>query len=682
MLQKHLLVGIIAIVLVFGACQNSEKDTQQLIKPTFTEKDMDLTIKPGENFYQYANGGWMKHNPLPDDKSRYGSFDQLAEESKKKVKSIIVKAAATKSEVGSISQKIGDFYSAGMDTIAINIAGHQPIQPYLDKIENLSSKENLVDLISEMQLNQLAPLFYFYASADKKNSNMTIAGIYQGGLGMPDRDYYLETNESSTKLKQAYTLYLTKLFALSGYDEDDASDMAEKVMTFETQLATASNTRLENRDPHTTYNKLNIQGLQSIAPQFPWQNYFDGIKVAQPGEVNVNQPKFIKEIARLYEIEDLSTWKAFLSSVVLRQTASYLSDDFVAAHFAFYGEALSGKMVNEARWKRVLKSTNSALGEAVGQLFVAEYFPPAAKERMDTLVENLRIAFGQRIDQLDWMSEQTKVAAHEKLAAIRVKIGYPNKWRDYSDLAITGDSYLNNVLASKRFDFAYEMAKIGKPVDKDQWHMNPQTVNAYYSPVGNEVVFPAAILQAPFFYLDGDDAVNYGAIGVVIGHEMTHGFDDQGRQYGKNGNLQDWWTKDDSERFDSRTQLLVKQFNAFEVLNGTYANGELSLGENIADLGGLCISYQAFRNSIKGNVTPEKIDGFTADQRFFLAYSRVWAQNIRDKEILKRTKEDVHSLGINRVNGPLPNMQEFYDAFEIDASSSLYIAPENRASIW
>ena len=678
--KMHLFIAFIAIGVCFGACQTKEKKV--LIKPSITTADMDLSVNPGENFYQYANGGWMKQHPLPDEKSRYGSFDKLAEDSKEKVKLIIERAAAENAEDGTLAQKIGDFYAAGMDIESINATSYNPIKPLLEKIAQVDSKENLIAVISELQTKQLTPLFYFYSSADQKNSDMTIAGVYQSGLGMPDRDYYLEDNETSEKLREAYVAYLTKLFALSGHAEADAAALAKTVMTFETYLATASNTRLENRNPHAIYNKVNVDELTNMAPQFPWQAYLNGIQVTEPGDINVNQPKFIKEVARLYEEESLENWKAFLSSVVMRKTASYLDDEFVNANFAFYGEALSGKKVNEPRWKRVLDSTNGALGEAVGQLFVAEYFPPAAKVRMDKLVENLRIAFGQRVDQLEWMSDETKHAAHEKLAAIRVKIGYPNKWRDYSSLAISDDSYLDNVLASNQFDFAFDMSKIGKPVDKDEWHMSPQTVNAYYSPVGNEVVFPAAILQPPFFYLDGDDAVNYGAIGVVIGHEMTHGFDDQGRQYGKDGNLQDWWTKDDSERFDARTQILVDQFNAFEVLDGTFANGELSLGENIADLGGLCISYQAFHNSLEGKEAPADIDGFNADQRFFLGYSRVWAQNIRDKEILKRTKEDVHSLGINRVNGPLPNMQQFYDAFNIDVTHAMFIAAEERAAIW
>lgn len=680
-MQKKYLMLVCAVGLTMGACQ-TQTAKKELIKPVFSAEDMDLTANPGENFYQYANGGWMKQHPLPDDKSRFGSFDLLAEESKEKVKVIIEKAAAEKGAEGSLSQKIGDFYNSGMNIDLINQAGYQPILPLLNQVNSIDSKEGVVDFISELQKQQFTPLFYFYASADQKNSEMNIAGIYQAGLGMPDRDYYLTEDETSVKLREAYTLYLTKLFALSGQAEDDAEIRANDVMAFETKLAKASNTRLQNRDPHATYNKMDVEGLNELAPQFPWNQYLAGIDMPSPGEINVNQPQFIKTVAEMYGDEELETWKNFLSSVVLRNTATYLSEDFVNANFAFYGEALSGKKAMEPRWKRVLDRTSDALGEAVGQLFVAEFFPPAAKQRMDNLVENLRIAFGQRIDQLEWMSDETKKAAHEKLAAIRVKIGYPSKWRDYSTLEITADSYLNNILASNRFDFAHDMAKVGKPVDKEEWHMFPQTVNAYYSPVGNEIVFPAAILQPPFFYLDGDDAVNYGAIGVVIGHEMTHGFDDQGRLYGKDGNLETWWTEDDSERFNKRTKILVDQFNQIEVLPGTFADGELSLGENIADLGGLAISYQAYQNAIKDKTKIADIDGFTDEQRFFLGYSRVWAQNIRDKEILRRTKTDVHSLGINRVNGPLPNIQEFYEAFNLDNTAALFISPENRATIW
>ncbi|MCU4173476.1 M13 family metallopeptidase [Carboxylicivirga sp. N1Y90] len=678
----HIGLSVIAACLTLGACQVTNKETKTLIKPEFTENDMDLSVDPGSDFYEYANGGWRKQHPLPDDKSRFGSFDLLAEDNKKMVRSIIENAAAEKGEKGSINQKIGDFYAAGMDLEKINQAGFTPIQPLLDKINGISNRDELTQLIAYLQKNQLTPLFHFYSTADQKNSKMTIAGIYQSGLGMPDRDYYLEDNEASEKLRQAYKTYLTTLFTLVGNDAQTASELAEEVFAFETKLAEASNSRLDNRDPHKTYNKMGLAGLSEIAPEFQWSNYIGGLEINTPAEINVSQPQFIAAVADMYAKEELSTWKSFLNSVVLRKTASALSEDFVNANFAFYGEAMSGKKEQEPRWKTVLDNTNGALGEAVGQLFVAEYFPPAAKKRMDDLVENLRVGFGMRIDQLEWMSDETKKAAHEKLAAIRVKIGYPSKWRDYLGLEISNESYLANILSSNRFDFAFNMAKIGQAVDQEEWHMTPQTVNAYYNPVANEIVFPAAILQPPFFYLDGDDAVNYGAIGVVIGHEMTHGFDDKGRLYAKDGNLNNWWTEEDVKKFNERTQILVNQYNAFEVLPGQFADGELSLGENIADLGGLCISYQAYQNSLNGKENTTKIDGFSDYQRFFLAYSRVWAQNVRDKEIARLTKVDVHSLGDNRVNGPLPNMEEFYAAFNIEEKSPMYIAPENRASIW
>ncbi|MBS2097504.1 M13 family metallopeptidase [Carboxylicivirga linearis] len=673
---------MLVVSIGVSSCATGGKEQNTGTKPVFSAEDMDLSVDPGTNFFEYANGGWRKQHPLPDDKSRYGSFDLLAEENKEKVKLIIENAAAQNAEDGTVSQKIGDFYASGMDMDAINKAGIKPIQPLLSKINSIEKQDDIVKVISFLQQQGINPLFYYHATADQKNSKMNIAGVYQSGLGMPDRDYYLEKTDDAKKLRDAYQNYLTTLYTLSGHAETEAAKKAELVFDFETSLAKASNSRLENRDPHKTYNKVDINGVEEMVKPFPFASFIKGMGYSVPAEINVSQPEFLAEVGKLYKKEKLSTWKTFLTSVVLRNTAAYLTQDFVNANFAFYGQAMSGQKEQEPRWKKVVNTTNGALGEAVGQLFVAEYFPPAAKKRMDKLVENLRIAFGQRISQLEWMSDETKQAAQEKLDAIRVKIGYPNKWRDYSDLKVVKTSYVENILASNRFELDFDLAKIGKPVDQDEWFMTPQTVNAYYNPLANEIVFPAAILQPPFFYLDGDDAVNYGAIGVVIGHEMTHGFDDQGRLFAKDGNMEEWWTAEDSEKFNARTKVLVDQFNQFEVLPGVFANGELSLGENIADLGGLLISYQAYLNSLNGKENTEKIDGFTDKQRFYLAYSRVWAQNIRDAEIARLTKVDVHSLGSNRVNGPLPNVQEWYDAFGLDAKSPLFITPEERASIW
>ncbi|TAJ10721.1 M13 family peptidase [Marinilabiliaceae bacterium JC017] len=682
MKRTQFFTALLAAGIAVSACETGKKETRKKQFPSFTAENMDLSTKPGENFYQYANGGWMKQHPLPDDKSRFGSFDMLAEVNRENVKKIINTAAEENAPAGTVSQKIGDFYASGMDTLKIEKEGIAPIKPYLEQIKNISSKKELIQVIGEYHRIQLFPLFYFYSTPDKKNSDMMIAGIYQGGLGLPDRDYYLEEGERAESLRASYINYLTTLYTLSGIDEVEAAKTAQDIMRFETRLAKASNTMLENRDPHKTYNKTNVAGLKDMGKGFPWDAYVAALKIDAPAEINVNQPKFLAEIGAMFNDEDLAMWKDYLKTVLLRETAAYLPSGYVQANFEMYGKALSGQKAMQPRWKTVLNTTSGALGEAVGQLYVKEFFPPEAKTRMETLVKNLQIAFGQRIDQLDWMSAETKVAAKDKLAAMNVKIGYPNKWRDYSELAIKKDAYVLNVLRSNEFEFEFDLAKVGKAVDKDEWHMTPQTVNAYYSPLANEVVFPAAILQPPFFYLDGDDAVNYGAIGVVIGHEMTHGFDDQGRQYSKEGNLQDWWTAEDAEKFNAKTQVLVNQFDNFIVLDDVHANGKLSLGENIADFGGLCISHQALHNAMAGKSEPAKIDGFTAEQRFFLAYSRVWAQNIRDAEILRLTKEDVHSLGKFRVHGPLPNLEAFYQAFAIDATSSLYIAPENRAKIW
>jgi putative endopeptidase len=450
-------------------------------------------------------------------------------------------------------------------------------------------------------------------------------------------------------------------------------------MALETRLAKASMTRLEQRDPHKTYHKITTGALAELSPSFNWKRYFISGGIGDPGEINLNQPLFVREVSAVLNEIPVEDWKVYLRWNLINNTASYLSEDFVNAKFDFYGRAMSGTEQMRPRWKRVLGVTSEALSEAIGQLYVARYFPAEAKERMIKLVDNLRISLGERIKTLEWMGAGTKEKALEKLQAIHVKIGYPDKWRDYSDLQISDDTYVENVIRSKKFDRAFNLSKINKPVDKSQWFMSPQTVNAYYSPDMNEIVFPAAILQPPFFFLKGDDAVNYGAIGVVIGHEMTHGFDDEGRKFDQSGNLTDWWTSEDSRRFDERTKVLVDQFNSYVVLDSLHADGKLSLGENIADLGGLNIAYQAFKLA---NKESEPVDGFTPDQRFYLAYAHVWAQNIRDKEILRRTKEDPHSLGHLRVIGPLKNIPEFYAAFNIKQGQPMYLNQAQRAKIW
>jgi len=645
-------------------------------------KNMDASVKPGDNFFEYVNGGWIKSHPVPPEYSQYGAFTILYEENQKKLRSLIEKVSAQENAPkGSVAQKIRDFYNSGMDTVAIEKLGVKPIQKELNKIIELKNNEDVVAYMATMQRYGMAPVFYFFASADQRNSSMEIANLYQGGLGLPDVDYYLNDNESSKKLRESYVNHLTKMFQLIGENEEQAKKSADAVMAFETKLAGVSFTRVEQRDPVKNYNKMTLVQLKETAPGYDWDSFFKSLGLEDPGDINVGQIKFFKGVSDLMNETDMATWKAYLTWNLLDASANYLSDDFVKQNFEFYGKTLSGQPEMQPRWKRVLGVVSGGLGEALGQLYVEEYFPASSKERMVTLVNNLRAAFGQRVAKLDWMTDETKKKAQEKLDAITVKIGYPDKWRDYSKLEIVPGSYFDNIIAVREFGFNRNLKKIGKSVDKAEWGMTPQTVNAYYNPSNNEIVFPAAILQPPFFSPDADDAVNYGAIGVVIGHEMTHGFDDQGRQYDKDGNLNDWWTEADANAFKEKTDKLVALFDNYVVLDSLHVNGNLTLGENIADLGGLNISYQAYQNSLNGK-TPEPVDGLTSDQRFYMGYAQVWRQNIRPKALEQSLKTDVHSPGEARVNVPPFNIDAFIKAFNVKEGDKLYIPKDDRAYIW
>lgn len=657
--------------------KKSAKTTVKAVDPTY----MDLNVKPGDDFFLYSSAGWMKSHPVPDDKTQYGSFSELMDKNQEQIKSLIQEAADENAPKGSIAQKIGDFYSSGMDTASINSLGYEPIKPDLKAIDDLKSKDDIMLQIGKMQKEGISPLLHFFGTQDDQNSSMVIANFYQGGLGLPDRDYYISKDARSEEMRKDYVEHIQKMFSLINYSQEESQKMAEDIMAFETRLANASLTRLENRDPYRTYNKMTTSELQKMAPEAQWQQLFDGIGIEDPGDINVRQPEFIKEVAKMVKEEPLNTWKSYLKWNILNRTASYLSSEFENADFDFYGTALRGQKVQKPRWKRVLNTTNASMGEAIGKLYVEKYFPPEAKERMLKLVENLRLALGNRIDHVDWMTDSTKALAHEKLNAINVKIGYPDKWLDYTTLDIEPGKYMENIRAANIFAVNDNLSKIGKPYDKSEWGMTPQTVNAYYSPNSNEIVFPAAILQTPFFFMDEDDAVNYGAIGVVIGHEMTHGFDDQGRNYDKNGNLQNWWSDADAKAFKEKTQLLVDQYSAYPQLDTLHVDGELTLGENIADFGGLNIAWDAFQKTAESKST-EKIDGFTPQQRFFLSYAGVWRQNILDKELARRLKEDVHSPGEARVNVPLYNIDAFYDAFGIKEDAKRYRAPQDRAVVW
>ena len=647
---------------------------------SFDLANLDTLVSPGADFDSYANGGWKKRFPIPDEKSRFGSFDLLADTGEVQVQTLITEIATKKQEPGTIGQKIADFYNIGMDTAIIETKGLAPIQPLFDQINAVQTKEDVMKEVADLHSKGIDPLFSFFSDADQKNSTMVVAYIYQGGLGMPDRDYYMKDDQKSKDIQAAYRVHLQKMFVLTGSDEGSAKANAELVYNLEKRLAGASMTLLEQRDPHNIYHKMSLEGIQGISPEYNWIGHFQSIGLQDPGEFIVAQPAFVAEMGKMIKDVSVDDWKVYLKWQVVNSLAAYLPKAFVDQNFDFYGKTLTGSLAQRPRWKRVQAATGNALSEAIGQMYVQKYFSAEAKKRMLELVGNLKVSLGERIQQLAWMGDSTKKKAIEKLNAINVKIGYPDKWRDYSSLEVATDSYVANVIRANNFDFNYMIGKVNKPVDPTEWMMPPQMVNAYYNPTMNEIVFPAAILQPPFFYLEGDNAVNYGAIGVVIGHEMTHGFDDQGRQYDKVGNLTDWWTTEDSKLFNERTKVLANQFSNFTVLDTLKANGDLSLGENIADLGGLNIAYYALQKVLTGNEKP--IDGFNPDQRFFLAYAHIWAQNIRDKEIIRRTKEDVHSLGRFRVVGPLRNMPEFHKAFNIKEGDYMSLKESDRAVIW
>ena len=642
--------------------------------------DMDKTFSPAADFDNYANGGWKKRFPIPDEKSRFGSFDLLADTGEIQVQKLVTEIATKKQKTGSIALKIADFYNTSMDTTKIEANGLTPVQPLFDQISIIQNKDDVMKVVADFHTKGIRPMYSLFSDADQKNSEMVVAYLYQGGLGMPDRDYYMKDDTRSKEIQDAYLVHLKKMFMLTGTDEPTSTTDAAIVYKLEKRLASASMTKLEQRDPNKMYNKMNLEGLQKISPDINWTLHFQEIGLQNPGDFIVGQPAFVSELGKMLKEVPVDDWKVYLKWQVLNSTEAYLPVAFVNQNFDFYGKTLSGQMSQRPRWKRVQGATESALSEAIGQLYVEKYFPAEAKKRMLDLVGNLKISLGERIKKLAWMSNETKAKAIEKLDAINVKIGYPDKWKDYSALEVSTDSYLANVLRARQFDYNFMIGKVNKPIDRTEWQMPPQMVNAYYNPSMNEIVFPAAILQPPFFYVDGDDAVNYGAIGVVIGHEMTHGFDDQGRLYDKVGNLTDWWTADDAKLFGERTKVLVNQFNNFTVIDTMKANGELSLGENIADLGGLNVAYVAMKKAATGNEKP--IDGFTPDQRFFLAYAHLWAQNIRDKEIVRLTKDDVHSLGRFRVLGPLGNLPEFHQAFDVKEGDYMFLKEADRAVIW
>lgn len=676
-MKKTFSYLFVTAAISFGSCT---KSPAPVVTPDFSSKTMDLSVKPQDDFYLYANGNWMKNNPLPDDKSRFGCFDKLREDGVEKIQTIIDEVTAKTFPKGSLEQRIGDFYKSGMDVEAIETLDYTPIVSYMEKIEALQSKEDLAKIEILRHQYQLGSLFHFFAGADYKNSKMNIANVYQGGLGLADNSYYTSDDPKNIEKIQKYTEHISKMFQLMDISDSQADQMAKGIVEIETELAKVSLDKLKRRNPNLNYHFVPVEDLKKMTPNFNWDEFFAGLNV-KFDKINVSQPGFFKGLSKIIKKFPLSQWKDYLKWGILDNTSSYLSKAFVDQNFEFFGKYIQGTPKDRPRWKKIVGQVNGNLGELMGQLYVKKYFPPQAKIEMQQLVENLRKAFEVRIKNLTWMSEATKKEALAKLHSFGVKVGYPDKWREYKGLEIDAKNYFGNILLAKKLDAQFNYRKINKPVDAHEWGMNAQTVNAYYHPLNNEIVFPAAILQPPFFYLGADKAVNYGAIGVVIGHEMTHGFDDKGSMFDKDGNLKMWWTEEDRAKFDERTQVLVDQFDAIEVLDGMHANGKYTLGENIADNGGLKISMDAYRMATKGeNVQP--IDGFDPIQRFLLSYARVWATNIRDKEIERLTNEDVHSLGENRVNAQVVHMPEFYKAFDVKEKDKMFVAKEKRTDIW
>lgn len=648
-------------------------------------ENMDKAAKPADDFYKYACGGWQKLHPLPGAFSRFGSFDQLQEDNNQRINDIIASLTKKTFKEGTVERKLSDLYKLAMDSVRRDKEGASPVQPLMKEIEQAQT----IDALRALQL-KYADMGYglpygYYFGSDEKNASMNILSLVQSGLTLGEKEYYLENDEATTEIRNAFKKHISKMFQLYGFSEAQAQENANLIMRYETTLALVSKNNTELRDVEANYNKMTIKEFEANYPHIGLTKQLKAEGIADNcfAELVVGQPDFFAGVDKLIATQSAAELKAYIEWNVICSSASYLSNEIVSANFDFYGKTMSGRTEMLPLWKRATSQVDGVLGESLGKMYCKKYFPAKSKARMEQLVKNLQASLAERIKAQDWMSEATKAAALDKLAAFYVKIGYPNKWKDVSALTIDPKkSYYDNILECRKFwnKFSIE-SKAGKPVDRDEWMMSPQTVNAYYNPTTNEICFPAGILQAPYFNPNGDDACNYGAIGVVIGHEMTHGFDDQGRNFDQNGNMVSWWTEEDASKFKTKTQVLVEQFNNIVVLGDTHANGQYTLGENIADQGGLRVAYTAFKKTEQGK-SNEQIDGFTPDQRFYLSYANVWAANITDQEILRRTKIDVHSLGKWRVNATLRNIQSFYDAFDIKSGDKMYIAPADRVIIW
>ena len=683
--MKLFIPIIISIFCVFNVRAATQPQTEQN-PPPIDPKNMDTSVKPGDDFFRYANGAWVKRTEIPPEYSRWGAFNELIEHNNDALHAIAEQASTTSVDpkLAPETQKVGDYYAGGMDEKTIEAQRTQPLEEEFKRIDGIKDRADLLAEIAHLHTIGIEAFFGFGAGQDAKDSSRDIAQAVQGGLGMPDRDYYTKQDADMKEKRQKYVAHVTKMLTLLGKPQEKAAEDAKKILALETKLAEASRTRVQLRDPIKNYNKMGVRQLQDLTPDWNWSDYFKTIDLVAPGDINVRQPEFFKAANDLFKATSMEDWKAYLRWHLIDATAPHLSKDFVDENFNFNERVLRGTEQIKPRWKRVIMSEDGDIGEALGKLYVAFYFPPEAKARALELVNNLKEALADRIKTLEWMDEPTKQEALKKLAAFTVKIGYPDKWLDYSLLQIDRGPYVLNAMRAAQFEADRDIKKIGKPVDRTDWGMTPPTVNAYYNSNMNEIVFPAGILQPPFFYANADDAVNYGAIGAVIGHEMTHGFDDQGRQFDAKGNLRDWWTPKSAAEFKKRSGAIVQQYNEYQPLPGLHVNGELTQGENIADIGGVKLAYAALQKALDKH--PEernkKIDGFTPEQRFFLSFAAIWRQKVRDEDQKLRLTTDPHSPGQFRVNGPLSDLPEFQKAFNVPDGSPMVRAADKRVNIW
>lgn len=678
-MKKIFPVMLLASLTAGIASCNDHKDPKGG-NTTLSLANMDPATKPGDDFYKFANGKWFDTAAIPASESRIGAGLEMYNRTKANIKEILGSVSGANNAAGSIEQKVGDFYLSGMDSAAIEKAGYDPVKPWLKQIADIKDVAGILQFNAEQTAYNNTLFTGGYIGADEKNSTTNIMSFYQVGLGLPDRDYYFKTDEATGKVVKAYQVYIQKLFSLTGDDSATAAKNMKAVYELEKQLAASHRTNVELRDPQSNYNKMAVADLDKKMPVIGWSNLFKSLSV-KVDSINVGQPGYYQKLNDLLRPVPVETWKTYLRFHVLSNAAPALSHAFVQANFDYSGKALTGRQQMKERWERIYQQADANLGEALGQLYVKKYFTEDAKKRMLDLVNNLQKAFEARIMKLDWMSDSTKTKAKEKLYTFIKKIGFPDKWRDYSKVTIDKNKFFDNLLSCSKNEYAYQLSKVGKPVDRTEWGMTPPTINAYYNPTFNEIVFPAGILQYPMFDANVDDAMNYGGIGMVIGHEMTHGFDDQGAQYDKDGNLKNWWSKEDFAKFKAKGQQVVSLYNSFTVLDSLHINGSLTQGENTADIGGIAIAYDAFKLTKQGKDTV-RIDGFTPDQRFFLSYAQCWRRKVKDEALRTQINTDPHSPSKYRVWGPLMSFAPFYAAFNIKEGDKMFVAEKDRINIW